>query len=61
MARPKATRAQRANCQLIGDGRRVYRPDIDVDIAVDDLIEEVIRDESARATLRPSGVICRSF
>ena len=34
----KATRAQRANWQLIGGGRRVYWPDIDEDIAVDTLL-----------------------
>lgn len=37
----KATRAQRAHWQLIGDGRRVYWPDIDEDIAVDRLLEGV--------------------
>ena len=37
----KATRAQRANWQLIGRGRRVYWPDIDQDIAVDDLLEGI--------------------
>jgi hypothetical protein len=35
----QATRAQRANWQLIGGGRRVYWPDIDEDIAVDSLLE----------------------
>jgi len=37
----KATRAQRANWQLIGGGRRVYWPDIDEDIAVDSLLEGI--------------------
>jgi hypothetical protein len=37
----KATRAQRANWQLIGGGRRVYWPDIDEDIALDSLVEGV--------------------
>jgi Protein of unknown function (DUF2442) len=37
----KATRAQRSNWQLIGRGRRVYWPDIDEDIAVDDLLEGI--------------------
>jgi hypothetical protein len=41
----KATRAQRANWQLIGGGRRVYWPDIDEDIAVDSLLWGVPRSD----------------
>jgi hypothetical protein len=37
----KATRAQRANWQLIGGGRRVYWPDIDEDLSVDSLLEGI--------------------
>ena len=37
----KATRAQQANWQLIGSGRRVYWPDIDEDIAIDSLLEGI--------------------
>ena len=37
----KATRAQRANWQLIGRGRRVYWPDIDQDLSVDSLLEGI--------------------
>jgi Protein of unknown function (DUF2442) len=37
----KATRAQRANWQLIGNGRRAYWPDIDEDIAIDSLFEGI--------------------
>jgi hypothetical protein len=37
----KATRAQRANWQESGGGRRVNWPDIDEDIAVDSLLEGI--------------------
>jgi hypothetical protein len=37
----KATRAQRANWQLLGGGRRVYWPDLDEDLSVDTLLEGV--------------------
>jgi Protein of unknown function (DUF2442) len=37
----KATRAQRANWQLIGRGRRVYWPDIDEDLSFDSLLEGI--------------------
>jgi len=37
----KATRAQRANWQLIGGGRRVYWPDIDEDLSVGSLLEGI--------------------
>ena len=37
----QATRAQRANWQLLGGGRRVYWPDIDEDLGVDRLLEGI--------------------
>jgi hypothetical protein len=42
----KATRAQRANWQLLGGGRRVYWPDIDEDLGVDSLLEGVPGDST---------------
>ena len=36
-----ATRAQRANWQLIGKGKRIYWPDIDEDLSLENLLEGI--------------------